>query len=511
MMKRSRLALGMALALLLSGCAPAVPHSPASRLHLPSSEMRYPPPQGDEASEYAQTLLLCLPSQVDGQLMMLPERILMPQDGHPAESGLRKLLSFQGNDRARALFPEASLQLQPDGFEISGDVATVNLGAAARLLPPHDLFTLRRAIANTLTQWQDIRYVNVLVDGREPGIDAAGLLPMGSLQQTRNEDAPAIWDSLTARAGLQQPETQRFSSLCTLYFPAPAGRGILAEARTVSFRGQTAQQMALGLLEALTAGSQAQPQLPRMPDLIALLAAQPEVSTQEDGLVIRLRFLQIANEVFINAGIPRSIMLASLCYTMSTFIPGLQGLSVQIGNEVIEAIVPSGIYQGAGEQILFSGSLLRRVDFAGFLLTECSLYFASPEGRLIKVVRPVPHQLASSKRYLIDQLMKGPQLYDSLQGLQPIFPPGLTAQDLIAVRQEGDTALVHFGQALATHTAGLSPNRERLMVYGLVNTLCDSRGVLRVRIYINNQQPDSLAGALWLPGEFLRNPDIMGN
>lgn len=496
---------------LLSGCTSAVPKSPAARVSLPPVENAYRPPQGEGPQEYAQTVLLCLPSSGDGQLIMWPERMLLPADQHPAEATLKKLLSFSGNERVQQLFPKASLQLQPRGLELSGDVATVNLGANALLLSRQDLFTLRRSIANTLLQWPEIRYVNVLVDGREPGLDEAARLPAGSLQQTRNEDAPGLWDSLTIGARAENPENQRFQSLCTLYFPTLAGRGILAEARTVSFRGQTPEQMARGLLEALSAGSQARPQLPQMPDLMSLLAAQPESQPIEGGRMIKLRFLEAANEIFIQAGVPRSVMLASLTYTLCGFIPDMRGLSVQIGNELVEAIVPSGIYEKAGEQIYFSGGMLRRTDFASFLLSECRLYFAQPSLRLVQVRRPVPHALAYSQRYLLSQLMLGPQGYDNVQGLQAIFPADIGEQDILDIQLEDGRAQVNFSGNFKERSLHLSPARERLLIYGMVNTLCDSRGVQRVALFVEGQQPDSLAGNIYLPGEFLKNPDIVAD
>lgn len=509
MRKKLRLTALLLCAGLLAGCSSAVPRAPAARVSLPPVENAYQPPEGDAAREYAQTVLLSLPAASDGQLIMSPERMLLPSDRHPAEATVKKLLSFSGNERAQALFPAASLQLQPGGLELSGDVATVNLGANAMLLSRQDLFTLRRAIANTLLQWPEIRYVNVLVDGREPGLDEAARLPIGSLQQTRNEDAPALWDSLSIGAQAENPESQRFQSLCTLYFPALGGRGILAEARTVSFRGQTPVQMAQGLLEALSAGSQARPQLPQMSDLLALLASPPELDSIEGGRLIRLRFLEAANEIFIQAGVPRSVMLASLTYTLCGFIPDLRGLSVQIGNELIEAIVPSGIYEKAGQQIHFSGAMLRRADFASFLLSECRLYFATPGMRLKQVRRPVPHAAAYDQRYLLGQLLLGPQNYDSVQGLQAVFPAGLLEADILDIQVEDGSARLNFSAGLMEHTRHLSPERERLMIYSMVNTLCDSRGVQRVSIYVLGQQPDSLAGSIYLPGQFLKNPDLV--
>ena len=513
MKKSARLSALLLCAALLSGCARAVPMGGTTSATLPPVENQYAAPQPDTEQELAETVMLSLPSAVDGQLIMVPERILLPADRHPAEATVRKLLSFTGNDAARPLFPQAGLQIHQGGrgVEISGDVATVNLGANANLLSRQDLLTLRRAIANTLVQWRDIRYVNVLVADQEPGVDQDGMAPVGSLQATRNEDAPALWDSLSARASLENQDTQRFSSVCTLYFPATYGRGILSEARTVSFPGQTRRQIAVALLGALSAGPQVLTQAPPMPDLNALLAEPPLVDLNEETgfSTVHLHFLDIANETFINAGIPRSIMMAAITYTLGTFMPRLDGLKISIGNEQIEAIVPSGIYEGAGQQILFSGGLLRRADFSSFLLTNCTLYFGQGSDGLARVRRPVPYALAFNRRYLLEQLIGGTQPYDNVEGIRGLFPAGITAADLIAVGKENDTALVNLSGNLREKSQGLSPQQERALIYSMVNTLCDTRGTQRVRFFIDGQQPDTLAGAIYLPGEFLQNPEII--
>ena len=512
MSKRLRFIALCLATLMMAGCTGSVPTTPRSAPSLPPPDPRYPAPSEDSTQDYAQTVQLCLPSQENGQLIMVQERLLLPPDRHPAEATLTKLLSFAGNEQAKPLFPEASLQLQPGwGVELSGDVVTIHLSTNARLLSRQNLFTLRRAIANTLVQWGDIHYISVLVDGTEPGVDEAGLLPMGLMEETRNEDAPALWNSYAARFQSESPESQRFSSLCALYFPAPSGRGVLTEARAVSFPGQSQQQMVISLLEALSAGAQTLPRLPVMPNLVGLLAAAPQVVDSANGLgrVAHLQFLETTNQALIQAGIPRSIMLASLTYTLCTFLPGLQGLAVQIGNEHIEAIVPSGIYDGAGEQIFFSGGVLRRADFSSFLLTDCTLYLTNAAQSLVRVRRPVPHALAHSMRYLLGQLMEGPQVYDSIQSTSPVFPSGIDQEALIAVAREGDTALINFSQELLDRAVGMTPQQERLMVYAIVNTLCESPSTSRVRFFIEGGQPDTFAGAVYLPGEFLRNPELI--
>ncbi|NLD51383.1 MAG: GerMN domain-containing protein, partial [Clostridiales bacterium] len=187
----------------------------------------------------------------------------------------------------------------------------------------------------------------------------------------------------------------------------------------------------------------------------------------------------------------------------------LDGLKISIGNEQIEAIVPSGIYEGAGEQILFSGGLLRRADFSSFLLTNCTLYFGQGSDGLARVRRPVPYALAFNRRYLLEQLIGGPQPYDNVEGIRGLFPTGVTAADLIAVGKENDTVLVNLSGNLREKSQGLSPQQERALIYSMVNTLCDTRGTQRVRFFIDGQQPDTLAGAIYLPGEFLQNPEII--
>lgn len=497
---------------MLSACARSVPMSEGTTTTLPPPENKFSAPQGDIQREYAQTVILYLPSVLNNQLTAVPERILIPADQHPAEATVRKLLSFVGNEAAKPLFPESNLQLQNGhgGLEISGDIATVNLSSNAKLLSKFDLFTLRRALANTLLQWQDIRTVNVLVSSIEPGINQDNSSPTGSMQAIRNEDAQAVWDSLSNRGSSENAQQFRFSSLCTLYFPSSFGRGIVSEARTVSFAGQNYRQLATSLLEAMSAGAQILSQTPPMPDLNALLAEPVSLEENDNGgYVLNFHFLDISNETFVNAGIPRSIMMAAITYTMCTFIPQLHGIKIQIGNELIEGIVPGGIYEKAGEQIIFNDSILRRADFSSFLLSDCALYFADHSGYLKLTRRPIPYRLAFNRRYIMEQLMIGPQAYDSITGLLPVFNQEISEKDLIALDKEGSTVLVNFTDNLIASSKNMSQQQERLMVYSMVNTLCSTRATHRVRFYINGHQPNSFAGSVYLPGEFLMNPEII--
>ncbi len=502
------------LCALLGGCTGSVPLREPSAVTLPPAALKYPAPKGDAQEEFAQTVLLCLPDAVSGQLVMHAEKILVPLDRHPAEATLRKLLAFQQSDALLSLGGKTQLQLASgSGVEISGSVATVNLAAGALLLERRDFFTVSRAIANTLTQWNDIRYVNVLVSGQQPGIDTASTLPAGLMQRTGNEDARALWENISSRASgsLESPETKRFSSVAALYFPVLAGRGVMAEARAISFPGQTQQQMVQALLDALSAGAQTLPAVPAVPGLRSFLLEDPQVqsSSSAGGRVVRLAFDESLNQALITSGIPRSVMMASLTVTITTFLPAAAGVEVTIGDELVSAVIPAGIYDGAGVEIPFRDGIMRRSDFTPFLLDYCVLYFADRDGALTKVWRPVPYFRTKHVRFLINQLMEGPQNCDSAPGLQPVFPAGMGDADLLGVAREADEVLLNFSNVLLELGAGLSPREERLLVYGVINTLTEIPTIRRLRFYIAGAQPETLAGAVYLPGIFMRNPGIV--
>ena len=500
--------------LFLSGCSPSVPLKDKQPAALPAPAIKNAAPEGDVGKEFAQSILLCLPESSDGQLKLHSERIPVPPYRHPAEATLKKLLAFQPTDTLLSLGGETPLRLATgSGVEISGTVATINLAADALLLDRRDFFMASRAIANTLTQWSDISYVNILVSGQHPGIDTASTLPAGCLQRTDSGDLRTLWENITAQTARTPDnlDTQRFSSVAALYFPVAAGRGVVAEARLISFPGQTQAQMVRSLLASLSDGAQSLPAVPPVPNLISCLTANPLVeerpSTQ--GRVVRLSFDESLNELLIVAGIPRSVMMASLTLTITTFIPACSGIEVTIGNERIAAVVPAGIYEGAGLEITFAEGLMRRVDFSAFILNYCSLYFSDEDGALVRVLRPVPYYQTRHICFLLQQLMEGPQSHDSIAGMKPVLPSGMRDADLIGLSREGDEVLLNFSQALLTRSHGLSAKEERLMIYAIVNTVTEIPQAARVRFYVMGTQPESLGGAIYLPGAFMRNPGIV--
>lgn len=494
-----------ALVLCAAGCAAKPEGAPSPQLTLPPAESRYTAPENDVQQEYAQTALLYLPSLDGSQLIAVPASAPLSLSQHRAQKLCEMLLAHPGTEYARPVGGEIALTLSgTEAVEISGNVATVSLGASALRLSHEELFTVGQALANTLCQFGDLQYVNVLIAGVQPGLNVAATLPAGCFQHNTREDLATLW----ARASAPSSGARR-SFAAALYYPAPAGKGVLCEARMLSFSGADLPSMAATLLEALSAGAESLPGLPRFPDLTGMMTADPAVNESGGAKRVALRFSESLNVALTERGITRSVMAAALTDTLTTFLPGIEGVEIRIGQEKITSLTPSGTYSGAGDTVTFQDGLMRRRDFSAYLLAPCTLYFANSRGKLTRVSRPVPFYEAQNARALTQQLMMGPQPYDSQTGLLPVLPQGLRDADLIGVSFENHTLLLNFSDQLQVLAAEMDAEAERRMVYALVNTLCEIPDVQKAAIFIEGAQPETLVREVYLPGDFLPNYNLI--
>lgn len=504
-----RMAALLSALLVLSACTASLPISKESGVTLPPPALAFEAPQGDAAESMAAAVLLCLPSAKTGQLEYFPERVLMSGSRHPAEYTLRRLFTYTGTTQAHPLSTSVQLGLNPgSAIEISGDTATVNLAPSALNLTNAERYTVSRAIANTLTQWGDIRYVNILINGRVLGPDTASTIPLTSLGKTADGDIAALWETVSRAPS--NPATA-YTGMATIYYPVSAGRGIAAQARLITAGSRSLPDIALSLLEAMSAPGDRPQNTPLVPDLSTLLLAAPAVDegTGGTGRILRLHFHESMNEALIAAGITRSVMMAALTCTLTTFLPYTAGISVQIGNEPVGALVPAGLYDGAGEQILFENGIMQRNQFSRFLLDHCTLYFANADGSLSATRRAIPHYQMYNPRYLMNQLMEGPKNTDSIAGLAPVLPADLKDADLMGIAIQNDTALAHFSNRVRETSNAFDERQELLMVYAMVNTLTKLPAIRQVCFFIDSAQDGTFVSQVDVAGLFMRNEGII--
>jgi hypothetical protein len=99
--------------------------------------------------------------------------------------------------------------------------------------------------------------------------------------------------------------------------------------------------------------------------------------------------------------------------------------------------------------------------------------------------------------------------YLSARGIRKALAGGVSASDLIGYTMEGDTLLLNMSNNFSESFNSLSIDESRLAIYSIVNTMCELRGIRRVRFFISGEQPENFSDSIFLPGEFIRNPGMV--
>ena len=422
------------------------------------------------------------------------------------EAIVRELLTFPSNNQVDALGGETELTLYGENpVEFSGGVATVNLGSAALGLSYRAFYTLSLALAATLCEIDTVRCVNVLVAGRSVGLDTTGSLPMGSLISHPGENLPVLWEQMEAKrvpVGQNAADTP-LTSYLTLYYPLENGQGVSCENRTMNFEGQTPQQMAKTILDNLSHGAMYLTGVPDLPDLMSMLAYDPLPSDLADGgRMITLTFREGTEAAWEEAGVDEACMAAAICYSLTTFIPGMAGVAIRIGDRPLTTVSSEKF-----GTVPVLGGLFRRELFEPFLMGRTTVYFARG-GMLAPVEKSVDRELADSPREQLAALMDGPGARERAEGLEAPLPELVGEEDLLGISQEGDVLLVNLSESFRAEIQAWGREGETLLCYSMVNTLCENTGARRVCFFFEGEQVESIAGVIYWAGYFDMNTGL---
>ncbi|MBO8138537.1 MAG: GerMN domain-containing protein [Desulfotomaculum sp.] len=129
------------------------------------------------------------------------------------------------------------------------------------------------------------------------------------------------------------------------------------------------------------------------------------------------------------------------------------------------------------------------------------LYFADELGCLVAQQREIP-KVDGIARVTMQELAKGP---DPQSGLLPTLPPGTHLKD---INIKDGVCIVDMSRELKENHAGGSSG-EMLTVYSIVNTLTQFPTVERVKILVNGQVVNTLAGHVDLSVPLGRNDSII--
>ena len=179
--KKRGLALLLMLTLaLLCGCEGTVSERPMEDISALTIEPGADAPTADTFADQTQTVTLYLLSSDGERLVPVPAEVTMRAGESLAEAALTALLAGAKLGRTDASWPMSGEGRAPT-LSVSAGIATVNLPAKYRALEPQTLFAVRQAVADTLGSLSGVTSVNVLVGGREEGLDLGATTPVGTL------------------------------------------------------------------------------------------------------------------------------------------------------------------------------------------------------------------------------------------------------------------------------------------------------------------------------------------
>ena len=486
-----------AAGLSLSGCAAQIAERDmvdlSQRVILPEGKA----PDSDGAVARKERMTLYFLTEDGAALKPVVREVTVPGGMSRAQAALEALLAGPQEGERGVTWPELGVSRSVRLLEVSGGVATVDLSAHARTLAQQTIYAVRLAIADTLTEFSEISYVNVLIGGREEGLDLSATLPVGTLTHV---------DDLNVGARYSRLHEQRLSGegvtlATTLYFPSVDGSLIVPEVRNIAYAQVAPIEYLYTILGELGKGAGLGLCAGEIPAPLEYIKEMPEIVRTPDGyLAIALCFDEELEADLSRGGMTLGVYMAMLSDTLMGFVPGVEGLKVSVGDRDLTALEPDQTPDG--REIRFEHGLATRNDFAGYVGAPATLYVMREEG-LGKTQCVIAQERADDPRARLQALM-------SLNAEEMFaLPEGLGAEDILAVFEDEKTIGVNLSGNFGKLLSELSPRYERAAVYAMVNTLTEGAKASKVEFFFEGEQVDTLAGELEMRGAFVRNPGMV--
>ena len=487
----------------LSGCSGRREEDRQPVPTLPPAESYHVAPDQDEVISEGGEYRIYLPGRDDLGLVSRSIELEPADLSDTAEMLVRTLIAYPGDEETRKLGGNRALGLYgEDAVEVSGGVCTVNLTSSALQLSLREYYKNCLALATTLCELKEINSVNILTADQSVGLDITGNLPMGTLTAHPGENLAVLWEQMEAKRTPLGEDLSKtpMSALATLYYPLQDGQGIACATRLVSFEGQTPQQLAIGLINAVSSVRRSTTGGQGFPELSELLLHDPVTSElEEGGRLITLSLSEDAEDLIKAGGADLACTVAALTYTLTTFIPGIAAVCIRIGDRPITELRTNHF-----ETVTALGGLVKRNTVSSFLMGSTTVYLAR-NGILCECERPVDRRLADSPRAQLCALMEGPDGREQMEGIVATLPESVREDDILGIRAEGDTLLVNLSEGFRSEIQERGPETEILVCYSMVDTLCRNTGMKRVCFFFEGTQVETIAGAIYWAGEFLYN------
>ena len=443
------------------------------------------PPQdeqilGDKSMVQTRDVTLYYADENESELGSVTRRIIVDENGSLIESVLDEL------ERLSACNVVSS--------DLSCGVATVDLSAeTAANLSRSEIYRMCVSMADTLLGLEEVEAVNILIGGE--GCEVYNL-PQGVFTE-QITSVSAAYAQILAETESYTEQGGTITRNILLYFPSESDNRFLPEVRSISF---DKDNVLSAILNALMDG----PAL-RMccyspiPSGIDYLLELPTVSVNGSGeRQITLNFSTTLTDYLAFAGIEASQLYGSIALTLLSFYP--ETASVRI---LVDGAPAANITDG------MSDGTVNRCDYSAMIGSSATLFCANGNGRLSAVEVPMSQSYAASALHILREMVSMDVPDDD--GLRSVFPDGIVPEDILGVSLDGRVATVNLSAAFYAHCQNLSNAEEQLLIYAMVNALCELEQIGAVGFRIEGEQFEYLSGEIYMKSSLLPDPGLVSD
>lgn len=486
-----RLALVLLLCLSLTGCS-FLPETLEKqwadvKAALPEgTETAGEAPVGDVTENDITRVTLYYPSADGAMLSPVTRLFWMSGDMAAEERVAEELLKAPVGEDIVAAVPE---DVRLAWMEKSMGVLTMNLLCQPELEDDAARVAMAAALTATFTEMAGVEGLNILLNGR--GMTLCGL-PAGTLTHIGEEPARLRQHLLEEAARLDgEEDAEKPQRFMTVYCPSLTSELVVPEVRSVTLSTEDGLKTAIEELTRLPENAALTNAVPDGPNI---LARDPEIREESGRRLAVVYYTSEAFRALEESPVRRWQFLAAQVLTMTTFVPQIDGVRVYFGDYLVTE-VPGW----DGEMVSFAGGILTRSDFTQGIGAVARVYYADAQGALAGEDRVISCADVGSARALLTLLMGAPKCAEWTRTL----PNGLTSADVLGVAVRGDVTEINLSANFYRLCQILDAREEALAVYSLVNTLTANGLGRAVRIFIDGQTVDTLAGTISLRGPLM--------
>ena len=500
MNKKIRVFAALLCCLLLAGCA--------ERTDVPEQLVLIDqqPPQVPRENEPEETFLAQLYFVAESRALAVEEREVERFPGQSrAEAVIEAMLE---GPQSPSLTPSLPEGLYVESVELSSKVANVML--SGQMPPLRDWIVARAALAAAVCAAETgILSVNVYLEEQEPGFMGRPLGAQTPIDIALDLYVEQIFEQYSVDTG-EQTEAGSFETAdATLYFLDASEQHLLGSNRQLHYsKSATLSEIVHAIVDELTLGVIGQESLSPVLPADLTLAEEPliEPIIVGDGFTVLREDGTVADECLVHLVFNRPTgeyseqnICASLVLSIIGFIPEVRGVTI------------SFVEEDATVTALNQGQFYSRERFAYRIGHTVPLAFPASDGSVLYGVRCAVAQGA---------------VYDSPERIKAMFTsfadPGVayrvfSQDDVLNVYIVDGMAVINWAEGFAGKLRELieggwadisSDRRERMFLFGVINTAAQLPGVTRVWMLENGKLIES-PGMVFLRKPLYYNPGLL--